>query len=117
MNESTSVIGHISVSSQAEGHLIAKGLLEKQLIACAHIFPLGESLYVWDGQLQQTNEHQLIVKTVSDHTEAIVAFIQDMHSYDCPEILFTDVVCGAPQYLRWVQEQTHISDTVGPSKG
>ena len=59
---------------------IANQLLSENLIACANILPQMESLYKWEGQLENSKEVVLILKT-SDHqlNEAMERIAQSLN--------------------------------------
>jgi len=64
---------------------LARGLVEQRLVACAQLSAI-ESLYLWEGQLQQDPEVRLTLKAPESHYEAIEAAILQMHPYDLPAI-------------------------------
>lgn len=64
---------------------LARALVEQRLVACAQLSGI-ESLYLWDGQLQQEAEVRLTLKAPEHHYEAIEAAILERHPYDLPAI-------------------------------
>lgn len=64
---------------------LARSLVERRLVACAQLSAI-ESLYLWNGQLQQEPEVRLILKAVESHYEAIETAILEQHPYDLPAI-------------------------------
>ena len=49
---------------------IAAALVESRLAACVNLFPV-QSVYTWQGQLQQDDEWQLVIKTDLTHFAAL----------------------------------------------
>lgn len=96
---------YVTVSSNAEAKELAKMLLEKKLIACANIFPI-ESIYFWNGQLQEDNEHAIIMKTQTKLVDEVIIELKKLHSYDVPCIVSWDVANGNKEYIAWVKEET-----------
>ncbi len=47
-------------------------------------------------------EYLLIIKTMASEYEAVTAAIQELHSYDLPEILAFDISQGEPGFLQWI---------------
>lgn len=92
--------------NKLEAKKIIHGLLDKRLIACASIFPEVESIYRWDGKVEEGIEVKVILKTSIKHFDEIQNHIQTHCSYDVPEILQIDVVQGNPCYLSWVTQET-----------
>jgi len=65
---------------------LAEALLEQGLAACVALTPL-RSLYRWQGQLERSQEVQLLIKTSPERLEALEAAVHALHSYDTPEWL------------------------------
>lgn len=96
----------ISTTAESEDLLnqIAYALLEKQLAACCQISGPIKSVYRWDGKVQSSVERCCSVKTTKNHVAAVMATIQEMHSYDEPEIIVTPIVDGSASYLKWIAD-------------
>ncbi|MFN7662864.1 MAG: divalent-cation tolerance protein CutA [Alphaproteobacteria bacterium] len=92
---------YTTVPSLHIGRAISKHLLEQKLIACAHILPAGESLYIWQGKLEITGEHILIIKARSDFFQKIKEQIARLHPYECPCILEWDIKNSNTSFLQW----------------
>ncbi len=91
---------------KGEAEKIIRALLEERLIACASLFPEVESMYRWEGKLEQSQEVKVILKTVSRHFQAIRDYILAHCSYEVPEIVQLNVSDGNPLYLSWVVQET-----------
>jgi periplasmic divalent cation tolerance protein len=91
-------------TDQARG--IARELLERKLIACANILPMMESIYRWNDAIQSEQEAVLILKTDARLESAATQAILELHSYETPCVLSLPVTHGAPDYLKWLLEQT-----------
>ena len=85
-----------------EAKRIVHELLDKKLIACASILPEVESIYRWEGKIEESREIKVILKTLPKCFDAIQKHIQSYCSYEVPEILQVDVIHGNPAYLAWV---------------
>ncbi|MBX9745151.1 MAG: divalent-cation tolerance protein CutA [Chlamydiales bacterium] len=96
---------------KSEAKKIIHGLLGKQLIACASIFPEVESIYRWEGKIEENQETKVILKTLTKYFEAVQSYIQKHCSYEVPEILQVDIVQGNPRYLSWIVEETTFNNT------
>jgi periplasmic divalent cation tolerance protein len=48
---------------QPDAHSIASTVIDKKLAACVNIVPLVQSLYWWEGKVEQDEEALLVVKT------------------------------------------------------
>ncbi|VEP17751.1 Divalent-cation tolerance protein CutA [Hyella patelloides LEGE 07179] len=94
-----------TVSSEEQGKAIAKSLLNEKLAACISIFPL-QSLYTWQGEMNQDREWQLIIKTRLDLLSELKTKIQSLHDYEVPEIIALPIVDGSKSYLQWLGSNT-----------
>ena len=91
---------------QGEAKKIARGLLNERLIACASIFPQIESIYRWEGKIEEGQEVKVILKTSAHQYEAIQSYIQAHCTYEVPEIVQVDIAKGNPDYLSWIAQET-----------
>lgn len=89
-----------------EAKKIIHGLLNEKLIACASIFPEVESIYRWEGKIEESKEVKVILKTAAKHFPAVQEYIQKYCSYKVPEIVQIDLAQGSNDYLSWVIEET-----------
>lgn len=94
-----------SCKDKIEAKKIIHLLLEEKLIACASIFPEVESIYRWQGNVEESQETKVILKTAALHFKAVREQIQKMCSYEVPEIVQVNIADGNPDYLAWVREE------------
>lgn len=93
-----------------EAKKIIHGLLNQRFIACASIFPEVESIYRWEGKIEESQEVKVILKTSLKHFDGVQSYIQEHCSYEVPEILQVDIMQGNPSYLSWIIQETSFSD-------
>jgi periplasmic divalent cation tolerance protein len=93
---------YITCKDEKEAKKIAKHLLEKKLIACANFFPIN-SMYWWEGKIQDDKEFLLLVKTAEKNYEKVKKEVESIHSYDVPCILKIDTE-GNKEYMDWVDK-------------
>ena len=87
-------------------HELAQTLLSEKLAACVNLIPQVTSLYYWQGQLEESQEVQLIIKTRRTLFGVLQERLLALHPYDVPEVLALPILSGNPAYLQWLQEQT-----------
>ncbi|NJL87164.1 MAG: divalent-cation tolerance protein CutA [Leptolyngbyaceae cyanobacterium SM1_1_3] len=97
----------IIASSQTEAEAIASALVQEQLAACLSIAPI-QSVYRWQGDIHQDEEWQLMVKIDLTQFSAIAARVQQLHSYEVPEVIALPIVEGAATYLDWLAKQVRL---------
>jgi periplasmic divalent cation tolerance protein len=81
---------------------LARTLVDERLAACVNVLPAMDSVYRWEGAVEQAREHQLIVKTTAARVEALKARLTALHPYDVPELLVLPLSDGAASYLNWI---------------
>jgi periplasmic divalent cation tolerance protein len=74
-----------TLPSREQALALARALVEQQLVACAQLTEI-ESVYLWDGQLEQSPEIRLTLKAPESHYAAIEAAILERHPYELPAI-------------------------------
>lgn len=100
-NNSTYGVVLVTVASLTAGKAIAMSLIEAKLAACVNLFPL-DSIYLWEGKINQEQEYQLIIKTDLSKFDELEAKIKTLHSYEVPEIIALPIIAGSNTYLDWL---------------
>jgi periplasmic divalent cation tolerance protein len=83
---------------------LARALVDERLAACVNILPAMQSIYRWEGKVEQASERQLIIKTAAAQVEDLKARIAALHPYDVPEMLVLPVSGGSEGYLQWIRD-------------
>lgn len=91
--------------SKSEAENIAATLVEERLAACVQLLPI-QSVYRWQGAIEQEDEILLFIKTRSDLFDPVAKRIRELHSYEVPEIIQTPITDGLPAYLNWIVDST-----------
>ena len=103
----SAVVVVTTTETSAEAERIAEYLVENHLAACVQILPPMRSVYRWQGKIEKSTEHLLLIKTVSEKYSEIETAIQSQHSYENPEIIALPVEFIATNYLSWLCEAVH----------
>lgn len=86
---------------------IARCLVEERLAACVNRISGVVSTYRWQEKIETEQECLLLIKSTRERFDALKHRIQELHSYELPEIIAVEVVAGLDRYLNWVVEETH----------
>ena len=84
---------------------IARKLVAEKLAACVQVTGPIKSVYRWEGKVETSAEWKCEAKTTGDNYERVEAAIRELHTYDEPEIIATEVVAGSESYLNWVRSE------------
>ena len=90
----------------ADGPGFARSLVDERLAACVNLLAPMESVYRWEGNIEQETERQVVIKTSRDRVSLLWDRIRELHPYDVPEFLVLPIVDGNDAYLRWVADST-----------
>lgn len=93
---------------------MAGELVSRRHAACVNVLPIRRSVYRWRGKLCEDSEFLLLIKSVEDEYPAIEAVIQELHSYELPEILRFSVRGGEERFLKWLAESVQKDRTLAP---
>src|SRR5215203_3100838 len=91
-----------TVGNRDDARRLAQALVERRLVACAQISAI-ESLYHWDGALQDDSEFRLLLKTVDTQYDAVERAIRELHPYELPAIYALPIDRIHAPYAAWVR--------------
>ncbi|WP_204104666.1 MULTISPECIES: divalent-cation tolerance protein CutA [Spirulina sp. CCY15215] len=98
----------VTTGTEEEAKAIASTLVEMKLAACVSIAPM-QSIYKWQGKIERDREWQLTIKTDLSLFSHLEARIQEIHSYEVPEIIAIPIISGSNSYLNWLGESMQNS--------
>lgn len=91
-----------TVASRDEASTIATELVSRRLAACVNILGPIASVYRWQGEVEQSDEFLLLIKSTESQTLHIQEAIRELHSYQLPELISLNVEAGLESYLDWI---------------
>ncbi|XP_038012515.1 protein CutA [Motacilla alba alba] len=83
---------------------IARAIMDKRLAAGVNILPKSSALYFWKGELEESTEILLLVKTRTSKIGELSNYVRSIHPFEIPEIISLPIEQGNPGYLRWMEE-------------
>jgi periplasmic divalent cation tolerance protein len=94
-----------ALPSQEDARRLARILVDEKLAACVQLLPI-ESVYRWEGKVQNEGEVLLLIKTRTALFDDAIARIKAAHPYTVPEIVGWPFSAGHQPYLDWIDEVT-----------
>ena len=94
-----------TTDSKENADAITQLLLDKKLIACVQSTTI-QSAYRWQGKIIKSEEILLQMKTKKSLFEKIQTEIEQLHTYDVPEIIMVPLAGANVPYLQWIEEET-----------
>ncbi len=101
----------VTAPSLSVAKQLARAAVEQRLAACVTLLPAAHSIYRWEGQIEASDECQLLLKTTQHRLNALRTWLEDAHPFEVPEFLVLPVIDGSDAYLEWIHAQTAV-DTV-----
>lgn len=98
------IVALSTASSVEDAEFIARELVERRLAACVNIVPGVSSIYRWRGEVERSEEVQLVIKTSAERFEALREAVLKLHTYELPELVALEVKAGHAPYLAWLEE-------------
>jgi periplasmic divalent cation tolerance protein len=95
-----------TTESREEASRIANALVERRLAACVQIVGPIRSTFWWEGRVQDAEEFLLLCKVPGERLDEATALVEELHSYDVPEVLAFEVAHGSRSHLDWVAAET-----------
>src|SRR4029453_5196852 len=95
-----------TLPGDVDGQAFGRTLVGERLPACVNLLPPLDSVYRWEGQIEQESERQVIIKTSRDRVVALWDRVRELHPYEVPEFLVLPIIDGNGAYLKWVGEST-----------
>jgi periplasmic divalent cation tolerance protein len=102
-----------TVADEAAAKVLARQLLQERLVVCVNIVSGVRSMYWWQGEVQESGECLLLMKTTSARWTALKDRLPQIHGYDVPELIATPITDGLEPYLQWLVSQVNA----GPPQG
>lgn len=93
-----------TAGSQDEARRIANTLVERRLTACVNIIPKAQSIYRWQGKIQEAEEWLLMIKSTAQLFEKLRDAIKELHPYELPECVSFAADNGSEEYVKWITE-------------
>ena len=100
------VVATTTTNSAKEARELAGLLVKEKLAACVQIVPKIESIYEWEGRIQDEQEYLLVIKTREKRIGDIKKVMEKQHSYEVPEFIVLPIIEGMEEYLKWMEAKT-----------
>ena len=91
-----------TAKTEGEARRLGLSLVQSRLAAAVNIQRGVSSFYWWGGEVCESEEALMLVKTRRDLVGQVVARIKAEHGYECPSIVALPIEAGNPDYLDWI---------------
>jgi periplasmic divalent cation tolerance protein len=91
-------------ANEEDAARLARALVDARVAACVNILPAVRSFYRWKGEVEDSAECLLVIKSSRSAFDALRAVLEKAHPYEVPELIALPIVDGAANYLNWLGE-------------
>ncbi len=100
------IVIYCTVPTKALAKEITGVLLKHKLAACVSMVENVKSVFAWDGETYEAKEILMMIKTRRANYGKVKLVIEDIHTYNVPEIIALPIVDCSEDYLKWLVKET-----------
>lgn len=89
-----------TIDKETSAVKLANALIDNNLAACVQIDQI-QSIYAWQGKIENTQEYRLTIKTLESLYDNVEEFLKQNHTYDTPEIIKIEIAQTNKAYNKW----------------
>jgi len=98
----TPVIVLTTVGTTFDPLPLATQLVERRLAACVNVIPRIQSVYRWQGKIENEAEQLLLIKTVDARLQDLKKALFASHPYEVPEFVVLQPEELSDAYKAWL---------------
>ncbi len=95
------ILVYTTTPNKREAKKLANLLVREKLVGCVNIWPI-ESVYFWQGKIEQGKEYALLLKTIRNNLKPIKDFLLQHHPYQAPPIIVITANQASKSYQQWL---------------
>ncbi|XP_017872587.1 PREDICTED: protein CutA homolog [Drosophila arizonae] len=100
----SSSVAFVTTPDKESAKKLAHGIIQRKLAACVNIIPQIESIYMWEGKVNEDNEYLMMIKTRTTRIDELSKFVRENHPYSVAEVISLPIQAGNPPYLNWISQ-------------
>ncbi|XP_034489602.1 protein CutA homolog [Drosophila innubila] len=99
-----SSVAFVTTPDKESAKKLAHGIIGRKLAACVNIIPQIESIYMWEGKVNEDNEYLMMIKTRTTRIDELSKFVRENHPYSVAEVITLPIQAGNLPYLNWINQ-------------
>ena len=99
------IVVFVTAGSSAEGERLARVLVEERLAACVNRIAAVQSVYRWEGKVEERTEELLIIKARGRMLWLWKKGCERAAQLCRSRIIALPIINGSENYLTWLREQ------------
>jgi len=101
----TGILVQTTFATISDAKQCAHALVSAKVAACIAIQPTIQSVYLWNGNIEEENECKLEIKTLAQFQSDVYSIIRSHSSYDCPQLITLPITHISEDYLEWMKQE------------
>ena len=97
---------YMTAPSVEEARRIGRALVEERLAACVNLIEGMQSIYRWEGGIEEGSEVVMIAKTTAGRLGSLIERVRALHSYSVPCVVALPIEAGNPDFMNWIVAET-----------
>lgn len=81
---------------------LARELVGLHLAACVNVIDRVQSVYRWQGRVEEESEQLLVIKTMDARVPELKAALLQRHPYELPEFVVMAISETSAEYGEWL---------------
>ena len=106
----TAVSVYCVFANAEEADRIGRTVVEEGLAACINILGSCRSIYRWQGAIETADEAPAILKTTAEASDALIARIAALHSYEVPCVAVWPIERLPLSHSEWIEQNSRAAD-------
>ena len=98
----TPVLVLTTVGADFDARSLARALVDARVAACVNIVPRIDSIYRWQGRVEEEGEQLLLIKTADARVDALRERLFALHPYEVPEFVVLPIGATSDAYGAWL---------------
>ncbi len=97
---------YVTADRQEDVDRIEEALLNEKLASCVSVIKGISSSYWWKGSIEKAEEKLMMIATKESLAAEIAKRVNELHSYEVPEVAVVEIKNGNENYIKWIMENT-----------
>ncbi|MDA7945856.1 MAG: divalent-cation tolerance protein CutA [Hyphomicrobiaceae bacterium] len=114
--ETDLIVVYTTFESIHQAKEVGHVLLKSRLAACMNIVPAMTSIYEWEGEVHETAEAVMLIKTSRRCQKEVLKRTKELHPYDTPALYVLDPLHTDTDFGAWIAGQTEMPTKTVPQK-
>ena len=89
--------------SESEAMDVVREMVKSKLAFCAQVEPTIRSIYIWEGEVCESQEARVLFKCLGSRLEELELAVAERHSYDCPQWICVKADRVSDLYGSWAK--------------